>query len=124
MRAGLVRSHRRASRTVESVLKSKRCDPDLGGRETLENLLSVVGAVVIADAGVVAPDDEMGASVVAPDYGVQHRLARPAVAHMCRHHREHRPPFRIIKVQHYLVGLHPHGGRNIVALGLANQWME
>ena len=49
-----------------------------GGNVLVENALGVEGTVVVPDAGVVPPDDEMGAARVLAEYGVQHRLAGPA----------------------------------------------
>src|SRR5262245_60142497 len=54
--AGLARRHAGAAAAVEAVLEAQRGDPDLLGRVALEDALRVVGAVVVADAGVVAPD--------------------------------------------------------------------
>ena len=50
----------------------------------VEDLLRVVGAVVVADAGVVAADDEVRGAVVAADDRVQDRLAGPGVVHLRR----------------------------------------
>jgi hypothetical protein len=44
------------------VLEAQRLDADLLGMEAVEDLLRVVGAVVVADAGMVAPDDEVRAA--------------------------------------------------------------
>jgi hypothetical protein len=46
------------------VLEHERLDLELLGIELVEDLLRFVGPVVVADAGVVAPDDEVGAAVV------------------------------------------------------------
>ena len=37
---------------------------------------------------------------------------------------EHRAVVRIVLLQQHFVGLHPHRGRDVVALGLADQRME
>ena len=50
--------------------------PELVDVDVVEDLLGVVGAVVVADAGVVAADDEVGAAVVPADDRVEDRLAR------------------------------------------------
>src|SRR5512132_3323252 len=44
--------------------------------EVVEDLLGVVGAVVVADAGMVAAHDEVGAAVVAAGDRMEDRLAR------------------------------------------------
>jgi hypothetical protein len=55
--------------------------------DLVEDLLRVVGAVVVAHARVVAPDDEVRAAVVLPHDCVVDRLARAGVAHRGREHR-------------------------------------
>ena len=53
-----------------------------------EDELRVVRAVIIADARVISPDDEVRAAVILPDDRVEDRLARPGVAHRRGHHGE------------------------------------
>src|SRR5207244_13555378 len=60
VRAGLRRAHPLAPVAPERVLEHERRDAELVRLELLEDLLRVVGAVVRAHAGVVAPDDEIG----------------------------------------------------------------
>ena len=74
-RTGLVGRHRRAASAEESVLEHQRHDSEFARSEPLEDFLRVVTAVVIADAGVIAPDDKVGATIVAPDDGVKEALA-------------------------------------------------
>src|SRR5919199_3515440 len=62
--AGLGGRHPLAVQTEKGVLEEERRDVELLLGEHLEDVLGVVGAVVVADAGVVAPDDEVGAAVV------------------------------------------------------------
>ena len=50
----------------------------LGHIELIENLLGIVGAVIISNPGMIAADDEMGAAVILADQGVQDRLRGPA----------------------------------------------
>src|SRR4029453_9931444 len=59
VRTGLRRDHRRADLAVGGVLEEHRLDVELVRLELVEDQLRVVGAVVVADAGVVAADDEM-----------------------------------------------------------------
>jgi hypothetical protein len=54
------------------MLEEERRDVELLGRELLEDVLSIVGAVVASNPGVATPDDEVGAAVVLaahPDLG-------------------------------------------------------
>ena len=73
--ARLRRRHALAPVAPEGVLEVQRRDAQLAGRELVEDLLRVVRAVVVADAGVVATDDEVRAAVVLAADRVQDRLA-------------------------------------------------
>src|SRR5580693_8228617 len=124
MRTGLERRHRTASLAVKCVLEHQWRDSKLRRDEALEDFLCVVAAVVIADAGVIAPHDEMRASIVAPRDRMQYRLARAAVAHVRREHADHRAILRVVRVEQHLVGLHPDRGGHVVTLGLSDQRMD
>jgi hypothetical protein len=62
VRAGLRGRHLPADAAVEGVLEEHRLDVELVRLELVEDQLRVVGAVVVADAGVVAADDEVRAA--------------------------------------------------------------
>src|ERR1700682_2864392 len=81
MRARARRCHAAAHRAVEGVLEEKDLDPELTRRVLVEDSMRGVGVVVIADAGVVAADDEVRAPVVAPHDGVEHRFLGTRIAH-------------------------------------------
>jgi len=66
------------------VVEEQRRYLERGRVEFLEYIMRVVRAVVVADAGVVAPHDEVGAAVVLADDGVEDGLARAGVAHRRR----------------------------------------
>ena len=89
VRAGLGAGHAAAALAVERVLEEERRDAHLAGLELVEDVLRVVGAVVVADAGVVAADDEVRAAVVLAHDGVEDGLARPGVAHGRREDAQH-----------------------------------
>ena len=94
-RRGLRRRHRLRQLAEERVLVLERLDAQLAGLELVEDVLRVVGAVVVADAGVVAADDEVRAAVVPAHERVEDRLARAGVAHRGRvHARAGRAPAR------------------------------
>ena len=90
----------------------------------VEDLLRVVGAVVVAGAGVVAADDEVGGAVVAADDRVQDRLARAGVVHLRRLDAEHHPVVRVVVLHQHLVAAHPHVGGDVAGLGLADQRVD
>src|SRR5690606_24092215 len=76
VRTGLGGNDCLALPAVEGVLEHERRDVDQLRVELLEDELRVVRAVVVADAGMVAPDDEVRAAVVLAGNGVEDRLAR------------------------------------------------
>src|SRR5438552_1681517 len=83
VRARLRRRHRTARLAPERVLEEHRLDVELVRLELVEDQLRVVGAVVVADAGMVAADDEVRAAVVLAAERVPDRLARAGIAHRC-----------------------------------------
>ena len=72
----------------------------------------------------VAPDDEVGCAVVAADDRVQDRLAGPRSGNFAGD-AEDDPVLRVVLVHQHLVAAHPHVGRDVAGLGLADQrWMK
>ena len=63
------------------MIEEQWLDAELAWCERAEDVVRVVRAVIAAHAGVVAPDDEVGAAVVLAHDGVENRLARAGVAH-------------------------------------------
>src|SRR5438445_4916768 len=124
MRTGLIRRHRSAFGAVEGIFEGERGDSDFGWGKILENLLRIVRTIIIAHSGMVTSDDKMCTAIITPHDGVQNRLARSAIAHMRRHHSQHRPSLGIVELEQYFVGFHPHRRRHVVALGLAYQRMK
>src|SRR3982750_2086526 len=84
VRARLRRGHRTALLAPERVLEEHRLDVELVRLELVEDQLRVVRPVVDPDPGVVAPDDEVRATVVLAADRVPDRLARAGVAHRSR----------------------------------------
>src|SRR3989338_3826797 len=80
VRASLVAGHAAAMLAEEDAVEEQRPNPEVRHRELPEDFLRFKGAVILADPGVVASDDEMGASVVLPHQGMEDGLARPRVA--------------------------------------------
>src|SRR6266536_2316266 len=71
VRAGLACGHPAAAPAEESVVEPLWGDAEVLRRQRGDQLLRLEGAVVAAEAGVVAADDEVGAAVVLADQGVQ-----------------------------------------------------
>src|SRR5215213_2326146 len=124
VRAGLRRGHRAARAAVESVVEEERRDAQLFGLELVEDVVRVVGAVVTADARVVAPDDEVRAAVVLPHERVEDRLARPRVAHRRREHGEDGARGRVVVREDGLVREHAHVRGDVVRLRLADERVQ
>src|SRR6187551_1972026 len=97
----------------EGVLEHQRLDPELDDVDLLEDLLRVVGAVVVTGTGVIAADDE-----------VQDRLARAGIVHLRRLHPQHHPILRVVLLHQHLVAAHPHVSGDIAGLGLADQRVD
>ena len=124
VRAGLARRHALALVAPEGVLEEERLDAELVDVELVEDLLGVVGAVVVADAGVVAADDEVGAAVVPARDRVEDRLARAGVAHLRREDVEDDAVVGVVVLHQDLVAAHPHVGGDVARLGLADQRVD
>ncbi len=60
MRAGLGGGHCITGLTVEGVIKEHRRYAELGRIEVGKDVVSVVGPVIVADPGMIAPDDDRG----------------------------------------------------------------
>jgi hypothetical protein len=83
--------------------------------------MRVERSVVLADAGMVAPDDEVRAAVVLPEKRVQQGLARPGVAHVERVARlDHRAATEVLLDQHG-DGARAHLRRDVARLHGAKQ---
>ena len=90
----------------ERVLEHQRLDAERRPASSSSKIaLRVVGAVVGADAGVVAADDEVRAAVVLAADRVQDRLARAAVAHGGRERREQRAVRRVVVLEQRVVAV-------------------
>src|SRR4051794_26629577 len=96
VRARLRRRHAVTDLAVEGVVEEERRDADLLGREVVEDVVRVVGAVVRADARMIAADDEVRAAVVLANEGVEDRLARAGVPHVGGQHGEDGAVLRIV----------------------------
>ena len=124
MGAGARRGEGVAVAAEEGRLELQRRDTQLFEGEAVEDLLGLVAAVELPDAGMVAANDEASDAVVLPDEGVEERFPRPRVAHGRRECREERAAGRIVLVDEDLVGAEPDCGRHVVVLGLADEGVD
>src|ERR671926_386235 len=84
MRARLRRGHAGTPAAIEGVLEAERGDAQRGPVECLENVLSIVGAVVVAHPRMVAPDDEVRAAIVLARQRMMHGFPWAGIAHRRR----------------------------------------
>src|SRR3954453_20958996 len=124
VRAGLARRHPLALVAPEGVLEEEWLDAELVDVDFVEDQLRVVGAVVVPDTSVVAPDDEVGAAVVPASDRVQDGFARTGVVHLRGEDAEDDPVVRVVVLHQDLVTAHPHVGGDVACLRLADQRVD
>src|SRR5262245_17641563 len=124
MRAGLRRRHRAAGVAPERVLEEHRLDVELVRLELVEDELRVVCAVVVADARVVAADDEVGAAEVLAADRVPDRLARAGVTHRGGERGDDHAVGWVVVLDEDAVALDAGRGRHVVGLRLADQRVD
>src|SRR5215472_2353764 len=81
VRAGFSRRHAIAFAAIKRDIDLERLGAERAGPELVEDGLGIVGAIIIADAGMIAPDDQMRAAEILANKRVQERLARASIAH-------------------------------------------
>ena len=84
VRAGACRGHAAALVAPEGPVDLERLGLERILRDFVEDMVRVERAIVAADAGVVAADDQVRAAVVLAEQRVQQRLARTGIAHVER----------------------------------------
>src|SRR5207237_10688376 len=87
-------------------------------------LLCVVGTVVAADARSIAPDDEVGAAVVAANQSMEDRFSWTCIPHRRWEAAQHDALARIVLGEEHLVTAHAHVDRHVVVLGGADERMD
>src|SRR5579875_3159452 len=91
---------------IEEFTEEDRADPKIG--ELLENLVSGVRPVVVADARVVAPNRDVRAPKVLPHDRVHDRLLWSPVLHLIVKHAQDDRVLRVVVLDKSLVGSHDH----------------
>src|SRR5580693_7878355 len=89
--------------------------------EFAEDVVRVIGPVVIADSGVVTAYYKMRTPIVLADESVKNCLAGPGISHSGGIDRQQRSGPGKVMLKHHLVTSHSYVGRNIVRFGLAHQ---
>ena len=90
----------------------------------VEDGLRIEGAVVIANAGVIAADDKVAGAHVLPEVGVQHRFPRPGVEHVETVAGYDRAVFRKVEFHHGANRVVAHLCRNVARLQFAQQHVD
>jgi hypothetical protein len=121
VRAGFHGGHRTALVTVERPVQTQRLDAQRPGRDFPEDFLRVVGTVVIAHAGVVAPYDQVRAAVILSEDGVEQGLARSGVTHFHGVAALHDAVLAEVLVHQRVHGPHPYFRRYVAGFELADQ---
>ena len=124
VRAALRRGQRAARAAVERRIKPERRHAEIARLEPIEDALRRQRLVVLADAGMVAPDDDLVDAVVLAGDGVEDRFARARVPHRRGERREDRPILRVVLLHQHAVGVESHRRRHVVLLRLADERMD
>ena len=119
VRAGFRRRHAVALPAIERDVDFQWLGQQRARPKLIEDVMGIKGAVVTADAGMVAPDDQMRAAEVLADQSVQERLARAGITHLDRIARlDDRAGAEII-VDHRLDRARSDIGRNVARFQFA-----
>jgi len=94
------------------------------GVEFVKNIVRIVSPVEAANAGVIATDNKMGASIILADNRVKNRLARARVTHCRWIHGKQRPCPREVVLEHGFVATHTNLSRYVIRLCLAYQRVQ
>src|SRR5712692_250921 len=124
MRAGLRGCHRVTGAAEEGVVKEHGGDAKLCRVELRKDVVSIIRAIVVANTGMVATDDERRAAVVLAHQSMEDGFSRTSIAHGGGQHPKHDTIGRIIVLQQHFITAHAYIGGDIVALGITDQWME
>src|SRR5262245_44834987 len=124
VRAGLRRRHSVTFPTVESDVDLQRLDMKRAVPQLIEDVMRIERTVIVADAGVVAPDDEVGAAEVLANEGMKHGLARARIAHLDRIARLNDRSWPEIIVNHRLDGPGANIGRNVASFQFPKHLMD
>src|SRR5262249_10954760 len=84
VRTGLSGRHAVAFAATKRDINFQRFRMERARPELVEDGLRVIRAVIIADAGTIASDDQMRATEILANERMQQRLARTGIAHLDR----------------------------------------
>ena len=84
VRAGFSRRHAIALAAIKRDVDLQRLGVKRAGPKLVENVLQIVGTVVVADTGMIASDNKMRTAEVLTNERMKQRLARTGIAHLDR----------------------------------------
>src|SRR5258708_9846726 len=88
MRARFARSHRATRSTIERVIEEQWRYAEFFRLKLVEDVMSIIRTVVVADSRMVAPNNEMRAPIIFTDQRVEDRFAWSGIAHRGRPDRK------------------------------------
>src|SRR5215813_7833773 len=103
------------------MLKKHGCNAKFGGVKLGKDILRIVGTIIVADASMVTPYDEVRTTIVLPHQGVENGLAWSSITHCSGENPEDYAISRIIVLQQNLIAEHTYISRYIIALGITHQ---
>src|SRR6185312_1561719 len=124
VRTGLRRRHAVTLPAIKGDVDLQRFGEECAVPQLVEDVLRVEGAIVAANAGVVASDDQVRAAEILADKSMKQCLARPGVTHFNRIARLNYRFLTEIIVDHRLNSARTHLGRYIARLQLSKHLMD
>src|ERR1700730_12063094 len=105
------------------MIEKQRRHTQLLRFELIKDVMRIVGAVIVPYSGMIAPDDEMRATIVLSDQRVKDCPAWPRIAHRPGQADKNRDRRWLLTVEYRLVGVHPHNRGEIVGFSLTDERM-
>src|SRR3990170_3906857 len=124
MRAAFIGCHTLALLAIKGVVKKHRRYADFLRVKLIKYIMRIKCAVIIANTCMVSSDNKMRAAVVFSYEGMKDCFFGSSISHCSRIDNKRNPVLWEIILQQRLVALHPYGGRHIITLGLANNWVN
>src|SRR3989442_3629571 len=122
--ARFVRSHCAARTAIECVIEEQRYHSNFFRFELIEDVMCIIATVVVADTGVIAPNDKMRTTIVFSNQRMKDCFARAGIAHRRGQDRKNRACRRIVAGENHFVRLKAHVRGQIIGFGFANQRVQ
>src|SRR5256885_493520 len=96
VRASFTRCHGITHTTEEGMVEEHRRNPQLRGIEIGEDIMGIIGAVVVPDASMITSHNEMRAAVVLAHQSMENSFPWTSIAHRSGQHTQNHAICRII----------------------------